>query len=196
MFFKALIVVHLLACLPVFSVEAFSQEDASSRIRTLFDACDRPDTPGGFAAAVIKDGRVLFKGAYGFSNIEHDIPFTIHTVTDMASIAKQFTGFAVATLIWEGRLGLDDDIRCYLPEVPDFGDTITVRHLLYHTSGVRDWVGLVKISGRYEEDVITDDFLLRLVMNQRDLNFKPGERFQYSNTGYFLLAKIVSRVTG
>ncbi len=196
MLVRVVIVVLLLVCPSVFPGEALSQQDPSSQIRALFDACDRPDTPGGFAAAVIKEGRVLFEGAYGFSNSEHKVPFTTHTVTDLASVAKQFTGFAVATLAQEGRLGLDDDIRRYLPELPDFGDTITVRHLLYHTSGIRDWVGLVKISGRYDEDVITDDFLMRLVVNQQDLNFRPGERFQYSNTGYFLLANIVFRVTG
>jgi CubicO group peptidase (beta-lactamase class C family) len=196
MLVRIVIGVLLLVCPAVFPGEALAQQDQSSRIRALFDACDRPDTPGGFAAAVIRDGRVLFEGAYGFSNSEHEVPFTTHTVSDLASVAKQFTGFAVATLTQEGKLGLDDDIRRYLPDLPDFGDTITVRHLIYHTSGIRDWVGLVKISGRYDEDVITDDFLMRLLMNQQELNFRPGERFQYSNTGYFLLAKIVSRVTG
>jgi len=189
-------VVLLIVCPVVCPQGALAQQDLSGPIRVLFDACDTQDMPGGFAAAVIKDGRVLFEGAYGFANSEHEVPFTTRTVTDMASVAKQFTGFAVATLIRQGKLGLDDDVRRYVPEVPDFGDTITVRHLLYHTSGIRDWVGLVKISGRYDEDVITDDFLMRLVRNQQDLNFRPGERFQYSNTGYFLLARIVSRVTG
>lgn len=196
MFVRLVIVVLLLVCSVVLPGKARPQKDLSRRIQALFDACNRLDTPGGFAAAVIKDGRVLFQGAYGFSNSEHKVPFTIHTVSDLASVSKQFTGFAIATLIQEKRLRLDDDIRRYLPELPDFGDTITVRHLLYHTSGIRDWVGLVKVSGRYDEDVIIDDFLMKLVMNQQDLNFRPGERFRYSNTGYFLLANIVSRVTG
>jgi hypothetical protein len=90
----------------------------------------------------------------------------------------------------------DDDIRRYLPDLSDFGAPITVRHLLYHTSGIRDWRGLVKLSGRHLDDVITDDFLMKPVMNQKELNFKPGESFQYSNTGYFLLARIISNVTG
>ncbi|UCD36752.1 MAG: serine hydrolase [Fidelibacterota bacterium] len=166
----------------------------AKEIESLFDNCYDPSLPGGFAVAVIKDGQVVFKDAYGFANNEHEVPFTTHTVSDLASVAKQFTGLAVAMLIQEGKLSPDDDIRRYLPEIPDFGDPITVRHLLYHTSGIRDWVGLVKISGRYMEDVITDDFLMRLVLNQRELNFRPGERIRYSNTGYFLLATIVSRV--
>lgn len=184
-------------CLAVLSPAVVSSEDdASGRVQALFNACDKTDVPGGFAAAVIKDGSVLFKKAYGYADSENEVLFTTHTVIDMASVAKQFTGYAVAVLVRDGKLGMDDDIRSYLPEVPDFGETITVRHLLYHTSGIRDWVGLVKISGRYKEDVISDDFLWKLVMNQTDLNFKPGESFQYSNTGYFLLAGIVSRVTG
>jgi len=186
----------LLVCPPDFPGETRPREDLSGQIKALFDTSDTPDTPGGFAAAVIKDGQVLFQGAYGFADSEHKVPFTVQTVSDLASVAKQFTGFAVATLVQQKRLSLDDDIRRYLPELPDFGDTITVRHLLHHTSGIRDWVGLVKLSGRYDEDVITDEFLMRLVLNQKDLNFRPGERFQYSNTGYFLLANIVSRVTG
>jgi CubicO group peptidase (beta-lactamase class C family) len=171
-------------------------EDEIAQVEALLDACDRPDTPGGYAAAIIKDGAVVFKKSYGWANCEHDIPFTSSSVFDFASVSKQFTGFAVASLVRQGKLSLDDDIRQYLPEVPDFGETITVRHLLYHTSGIRDWVGLVKLSGRYETDVITDEFLMNIVTHQRELNFTPGEQFLYSNTGYFLLAQIVSRVTG
>lgn len=160
----------------------------SSQVEALFDACYKPDIPGGFAAAVIKDGKVLFKKAYGFADSENKVAFTTGTVADFASVAKQFTGYAVAELVQDGKLSLDDDIRRYLPDLPDFGATITIRHLLYHTSGIRDWVGLVKLSGRYMEDVISDDFLWKLVTNQKDLNFKPGQSFQYSNTGYLLLA--------
>ncbi len=196
MYGNALKTILFLICVVIPPTPALSQDDISSRVQALFDACDKPDVPGGFAAAVIKDRRVLFKNAYGFADSENEVPFTTYTVTDLASVAKQFTGYAVAVLVQDGKLGLDDDIRHYLPDLPDFGYTITIRNLLHHTSGIRDWVGLVKISGRYAEDVISDDFLWKLVMNQKDLNFKPGESFQYSNTGYFLLARIVSRATG
>jgi len=168
----------------------------SGRIEALFDARDNADMPGGFAAAVIKDGHVLFAKAYGFADSENGVLFTTQTVANYASVAKQFTGYAVAMLVRDGKLSLDDDIRRYLPDLPDFGATITVRHLLYHTSGIRDWWGLVKLCGRYPDDVITEDFMMKLVMNQKELNFKPGDSFQYSNTGYFLLARIVSEVTG
>ncbi len=193
---KPIILLALLLCLSGYPESVCPQEDRHDRIEALYDACDTPERFGGFAAAVLKDGEVIFEKAYGYADFEHKVPFTTSTIADYASVAKQFTGFAVAMLIKEGKLRLHDDIRMYVPEVPDFGDTITVDHLLHHTSGIRDWVGLVKISGRYMEDVITDDFIMKLVKNQKDLNFRPGEKFQYSNTGYFLLANIVSRITG
>lgn len=190
------ILTQFIIYIAVFSKPIVSKDVQVSQIKALFDACDKPDTPGGFAAAIVKDGKVAFKNAYGYADFENKVPFTTSTVADYASMAKQFTGFAVAQLIKAGKLRLNDDIRVHLPEVPDFGDTITIGHLIYHTSGIRDWVGLVKISGRYMEDVITDDFIMKLVKNQKDLNFRPGEKFQYSNTGYFLLANIISRITG
>ncbi len=175
---------------------ACQHNDPSARVAALCDACDRPDLPGGFALAVVQDERLLFKGAYGLADSEHQVPFRTSTVFDFASVAKQFTGFAVATLVRDGRLSLDDDIHRYLPELPDFGEKVTIGHLLHHTSGIRDWVGLVKLSGTYDGDAITGDFLMKLIRHQRELNFKPGERFQYSNTGYVLLARIVARITG
>jgi len=181
-----------------FSNLAFSNDGYQSEIaqvEALLDDCYNPDIPGGYAMAIIKDGKVVFKKCYGYANNEHDIPFTSSTVFDFASVAKQFTGYAIASLIKEGKLSLDDDIRLYLPEVPDFGKKITIRNLLSHTSGIRDWVGLAKLSGRGMEDVISDDFIMNLVKHQKELNFDPGEKFCYSNTGYFLLAKIVAQVT-
>ncbi len=173
-----------------------SQDKILNQLEKLFNACDKPGRPGGFAVAVLKDGRVIFKKAYGFANFENKIPFTTTSVVNYASVAKQFTGFAIARLIQEGKLHMEDDIRDYLSEIPDFGHKITIGHLLHHTSGIRDWVALVKISGRYENDVITNDFIMKLIKHQKELNFKPGEQFQYSNNGYFLLAEIISRVTG
>jgi CubicO group peptidase (beta-lactamase class C family) len=180
----------------VFPQLACQRDDRVARIEAFCDSLDRPDLPGGFAVAVIQDGRVSFKKAYGFANSEHGIEFTTSTVFEFASVAKQFAGFAVAVLARDGKLDLDDEIHSHLPELPDFGEEITVRHLLYHTSGIRDWVALVKLSGRYEGDAITAEYLMKLARNQRDLNFSPGEEFRYSNLGYFLLARIVERATG
>jgi CubicO group peptidase (beta-lactamase class C family) len=185
----------LSVCFIGFPMTLIGRDDAMSQIKKIFDACDKPGIAGGFAVAALKDGKTVFKGGYGQANSEAKISFTTATVSDYASIAKQFVGLAMAMLIDEKKISLADDIRTYLPEVPDFNTKITIEHLLYHTSGIRDWVGLAMISGRGEEDVITDDFLMRLVAHQKELNFKPGDQFQYSNTGYFLLARIVSRVT-
>ena len=189
------VLILTILCLFGFAKYSYSQEGRSDNIKAMFDSCYERDNPGGFAVAAILDGEVVFKDAYGYANSENKDPFTTSTIANYASVAKQFTGFAIAILVDEGKISLEDDIRIYLPEVPDFGSKITIYHLLHHTSGIRDWVGLVRISGRYEEDVITDDLLMRLVTHQKDLNFKPGDQFQYSNNGYFLLAQIVSRVT-
>jgi len=195
---KATAVLCVLCCLSLTAATLAQDEspDPLEQVRALYDACDRPGVPGGFAVAIVRDGDVILQAGYGYADYEHGIPFSTTTIFDFASVAKQFTGFAIASLVEEGLLALDDDIRLYLPELHDFGDTIRIEHLLRHTSGLRDWVGLVKLSGRYKSDVITDTFLMDLIVRQRELNFSPGETFLYSNTGYFLLAQIVSRVTG
>jgi CubicO group peptidase (beta-lactamase class C family) len=167
-----------------------------TQLDSLLSTCDDESRPGGFAVAVLSSGAVVFKKGYGYANTEHGAPFTTATPFDFASVAKQFTGLAVATLATRGELSLDDDIRRYLPEIHDFGTPITIRHLLHHTSGLRDWVALVKLSGRSEDDVIDRAFLRRLASNQRELNFPPGEEHLYSNLGYFLLAQIIEAVTG
>jgi len=137
------------------SAPAIAEEQpVVTRLDSLFTACDDPTEPGGFAVAVLSDGAVVFKKGFGHANTEHRAPFTTATPFDFASVAKQFTGLAVAILAMRGRLSLDDDIRKYLPEIHDFGAPITIRHLLHHTSGLRDWVALVKLSGRSDDDLI------------------------------------------
>jgi CubicO group peptidase (beta-lactamase class C family) len=164
--------------------------------KRLYAECDDPSIPGGYAIAVIKDGDVVLKKTHGYASTEHQVPFRTSTVFDFASVAKQFTGMAIAMLVRDGQLSLDDGIRSHLPEMPDYGTPIRVRHLLHHTSGIRDWVALVKISGHSLENMISDDYLFRLAIGQKELNFRPGRRYLYSNTNYFLLAKIVEEVTG
>lgn len=182
--------------LAVLLTGSFSGSDElHKKIDALFAPSDNPEIPGGFAVALVKEGKVIFKKAYGYANNEYNIPFKPSTVFDFASVAKQFTGLAAAMLIEQGKLSMEDDIVKYIPQLPACCHKIKVKHLLYHTSGLRDWVGLVKLSGRYSRDVITDEFLMKLVRNQRELNFSPGDRFLYSNTGYLLLAKIIVRIT-
>ena len=146
--------------------------------------------------AVYRDGAVLFAKGYGLADVEGGIPNAPSTPYPLASVSKPFTAFAVALLADRGRLRLDDDVRAYLPDVPDFGPTITLRHLLHHTSGLREYEDLWLLSGGSRDDVIRREDLLRLVGRQRGLNHEPGAEYLYTNTGYFLLAEVVARVTG
>ena len=155
----------------------------------------RADTPGG-VVAVVRGGEIVFGAGYGLANVEYGVPNTKSTPYHMASVSKQFTALAVVLLSLEGKLGLDDDVRKYLPQVPDFGHTITLRHLLNHTSGIRDHWTLWAMSGGRMDDVIRQQDLMRLVTRQRDLNFEPGAEFLYSNTGYLLLSEVVTKVSG
>jgi CubicO group peptidase (beta-lactamase class C family) len=161
----------------------------------LFTLCDKPDSPG-CALAVVKDGKIIYKRGYGFANLEYNIPITPATVFHVASVSKQFTAFAIAMLASQGKLSLDDDIRKHLPEIHDFGKTITIRHLIHHTSGLRDQWELLAMAGWRLDDVITKDHILKIVRHQKELNFDPGQEHLYCNTGYTLLAVIVERVTG
>jgi CubicO group peptidase (beta-lactamase class C family) len=177
------------------STDQPAQGSPEVRVDQLFADWDRLDSPGA-ALAVVKDGSVVYKRGYGSANLEHDIPITPTTVFDIASVSKQFAGFAIAMLIKEGKISLDDDIHKYLPEVPDFGKAITVGHLIHHTSGIRDWVQSLAIAGWRMDDVITFEHIMKMVRHQKELNYDPGEEHLYSNTNYNLLAEIVARVTG
>ena len=172
-----------------------THETLRTKIDQLFSEWNRSDSPGA-ALAVVKKGEIVYKQGYGIANLEYDIPITTGTIFDIASVSKQFAGFAIVTLSYEGKLSLDEDIRMYLPDVPDFGVTITVRHLLHHTSGLRDWVQSLVIAGDMMDDVISFKHILKMVRHQKALNFEPGAAFLYSNTGYNLLAEIVETVTG
>jgi CubicO group peptidase (beta-lactamase class C family) len=166
-----------------------------ARVDKLFERWDKPNSPG-CALAVVKDGAVIYKRGYGMANLEYDVPITPGSIFHVASISKQFTAMAVTMLAQEGKLSLDDDVRKYLPEVPDFGKVITLRHLIHHTSGLRDQWNLLVLAGWRMEDVITEQDILELVKRQKELNFEPGKEHLYCNTGYTLLALVVQRVTG
>ena len=130
------------------------------------------------------------------ANLEYAIPNTASTIYHMASVSKQFTGYAIVLLAAKGKLQLDDDVRNYLSWFPDLKEKITIRHLLNHTSGIRDQWQLLAISGTRLDDVITQEHIVKILSQQRALNFKPGEKYSYSNSGYTMLAEIVKSVTG
>lgn len=146
---------------------------------------------------MIRDGQVIYKHGYGTADLDHDIPIGPNTVFHVASVSKQFTAAAILLLAQDGKLSLDDDIRKYLPEVPNFGARISIGNLIYHTSGLPDQWTLLDLAGwRYSLDVITDDDVLGLVSRWKDLNFTPGDEELYSNTEYTLLGQIVKRISG
>jgi uncharacterized protein (TIGR03067 family) len=167
----------------------------AAEVDALFAEWAKPDSPG-CAVAVVRGGRVVHAKGYGMADLEHGVPITPRTVFYVGSVSKQFTAYAVVRLAQQGKLSLDDEARKYLPELHDFGKPVTIRQLIHHTSGLRDYFELFKLAGTREGDLITQKDLLGVIWKERELNFPPGERHQYSNSNYALLATIVERVTG
>ncbi len=173
-----------------------TENDLGPKIDALFTEHDAWDRPG-LAISVVRDGDLQYARGYGCANLEYDIPITPATVFHVASVSKQFTSFSIVLLAEEGKLALDDDVHKYLPDdVPDFGPTITLRHLMSHTSGIRDQWALLAMAGWRLDDVITREHILKLMRRQQDLNFEPGAEYLYSNMGYTLLAEVVAKVSG
>lgn len=178
------------------SLVVAAQPAANPKVDDIFKAYARPDSPG-CAVGVYRNGAILYTRAYGMANLDHDVPLTPRSVFHVASVSKQFTAAAIHLLARDGKLSLDDDIRKHLPELADFGEPVRIRHLIHHTSGIRDQWTLLGLAGwRYSRDLISDDDVMYLLKKQKELNFRPGERHLYSNSGYTLLAVIVSRVSG
>ena len=152
-------------------------------------------TTPGCALGIYERGRVRFARGYGMADLNLGVPISPTTVFDIGSTSKQFAAAAIVILANEGKLSLADDVRKYVPELPSYGKTITIDHLLRHTSGLRDYNGLLFMAGHFFEDFTNDDDALGVIITQRALNFEPGSRWDYSNTGFFLLSTIVKRVT-
>ena len=165
------------------------------KVDQLFAVWDQNDVPGA-SVAIVMDGEIIYSKGYGSANLEYNIANQPNTVFHIASVSKQFTAFSITLLADQGKLSLDDDIRKHLPEIPDFGYVITIRHLVHHISGLRDQWNLLALAGWRLDDVITKDHILKLISKQQDLNFVPGNEFLYCNTGFTLLAEIVARVSG
>ena len=172
-----------------------SAQNPEAEADKIIAAMIKPES-GGATVAVAQGNKILFSKGYGLANVEYDIPNSPKTIFHVASVSKQFTAFAITLLADQKKLSLDDDIRKYLPELHDFGTKITVKHLVHHTSGLRDQWNLLALAGWRLDDVITKNQVLRLISHQDELNFKPGDEFSYCNTGYTLMGEIVSRVTG
>lgn len=167
-----------------------------SDLDEIFNGWDSSETPG-CAVGVTKEGRTVASSAWGMADLENPVRNTPSTIFEAGSVSKQFVGAAVILLQMEGKLSLEDDVRDFVPELPDYGETITLRHLLNHTSGLRDWGSVTSISGWGRGNrTHNHDHVLDILSRQSELNFPSGERYSYSNSGYNLLAIVVERVSG
>ncbi len=164
-------------------------------IGEIFAPVARTNSPG-CAVGVYRAGEIVFAEGYGMASIEHAGPITPRTPFNVASLSKQFTAFAIHLLARERKLGLDDDIRRHLPEFPDVGAAVTVRHLLHHTSGLRAYEALHSVLGWNRDHPLSREQALDIIYRHRTTGFPPGARHQYGNTNYVLLAEIVERVSG
>lgn len=182
------------ALIALASVSGFANSQ-SEKIDALLAEFAKPGSPG-CAVAISQNGKPIYLKGFGLANLEDNVPIRPDTVFHIASISKQFTGFAILLLARERKLSLDDDIRKFLPEMYAFTKPVTIRHLLHHTSGIRDQWDLCVLAGWRMSDVITQDDILKLTFQQTELNFSPGSAHLYSNAGYSLLAEIVHRVSG
>lgn len=171
--------------------------DVSSRVDAVFAPVNRTDGPG-CAVTVVKDGKVVHERGYGMANLDYRVAISPETVFYIASVSKQFAAAAIALLAEEGKISLNDDIRKYVPEIPAYKKKppILVRHLVHHTSGLRDYLALWSDSGRSYADSIPEAEAIALIAKQDGLEFTPGSQYKYSNSGYFLLSVIVKRASG
>jgi CubicO group peptidase (beta-lactamase class C family) len=177
---------------------AVRAQGANAEVDAIFADLTKPGSPG-CALGVYRNGKIIYAKGYGLANIEENVPITPQTIFDIGSISKQFTAAAILLLEKQGRLRLDDDVRKYIPELPDYspgGQRITILHLLNHTSGLRDYVSLFLLAGIYFDNVTTDDDALGIIARQKGLNFTPGTDWKYTGSGYLLLSLIVQRVSG
>jgi CubicO group peptidase (beta-lactamase class C family) len=170
--------------------------DGPERVDRIFARWSSGESPG-CAVGVAQAGRTVLSRAYGLADLERDVAATPATIYEAGSVSKQFTAAAITLLALEGKLSVEDDVRKYLPELPDYGTPIRIRHMMTHTSGLRDWGSVAGIAG-WGRSVRTHTHahVLDILSRQRALNFTPGAQYSYSNSGYNLLAVIVERVSG
>ncbi len=185
--------------LATFSSVLRAQEPGASelaqKVDALFAEWDKTSSPG-CALGVIEDGEFIYRRGYGMANLEHGVPIRSSSVFYIASTSKQFVAASIILAAEQGHLSLDDDIRLHVPELPDYGDKITIRHLLNHTSGLRDYLTLWALAGEEFANIHEQEEAVALIARQKRLNFKPGSEYLYSNSGFFLLAVILERATG
>lgn len=177
-----------------FSVNAQLSQSQIQQIDSLFLDWNSSNHPGG-SIGVMQNGKLVFSKAYGLASIEYEVANTTETLFNIASVSKQFTAMGIVLLHLEGKLSIDDNIRKHLPEMPEFTEKITIRHMLHHTSGMRSLHGLLGLAGWRYDDMRSNDDLMRFMVLQQELNFEPGSEYLYCNTGYMFMATIIERIT-
>jgi CubicO group peptidase (beta-lactamase class C family) len=190
----AALLVCMLATVCVVKTPAQAVETDQERVDRIFAAYDKPGSPG-CALGVIRDGSFIYRKGYGRASLEFGVPLSSESIFYMGSVSKQFTAASVVLAAEKGFLSLDDNVREYIPELPEYAKAITLRQMLHHTSGLRDFLTLLPLSGRHDEDLHSKDELIALIARQKGLNNDPGAEFIYSNTNYFLLGEVVQRAT-
>jgi CubicO group peptidase (beta-lactamase class C family) len=165
------------------------------QVDELFAQWDKPDSPG-CALAIIQNGEIIYQCGYGMANLEYDIPISPNSVFDIGSNSKQFTAMCIVLLARQNLLSLEDELQKHIPEIPQYSHPISLQHLIHHTSGLRDYLALMDFSGIMFENSYPSAEILELIAHQKSLNFQPGTEQLYCNSGYFLLAEIVKRVSG
>jgi CubicO group peptidase (beta-lactamase class C family) len=192
-------VVLFMFLLSGWSTAQVADQQLSPQVDEVFSDFQKPGSPG-CALGVFRNGQVIYAKGYGLASVELNAPISPRTVFDIGSTSKQFTAASTLLLEQQGKLSLSDDIRKYIPELPDYskesGRAITILNLLNHTSGLRDYIALLQMAGVNIDSVTTDEDALALVVRQKRLNFTPGSQWSYSNTNFFLLSVIVKRVGG
>lgn len=186
-------VVALCQCVAIRAAD--KDRGLQQKVDAIFAAYNNPESPG-CALGVVQDGNFVYKRGYGMASLELQSRLSPESVFYMGSVSKQFTAASLVLAAEKGYLSLDDNIRKWIPELPDYGHPITLREMLHHTSGLRDEIGLLSLAGKPIEDIYSTQGLIDLIARQKRLNFNPGDEYQYSNSNYFLLAQVVQRATG
>lgn len=175
--------------------QAQPNSEAQRKVDTILDPYDKPESPG-CALGIVRDGDFLYRRGYGMGSLELQVPLSPTSVFYMGSVSKQFTAASVVLAAEQGYLSLDDDVRKWIPEIPSYGHTITLRHMLHHTSGLRDEIELLSLAGGRVQDYHPTAEFIDLIARQKALSFNPGDEYSYSNSNYVLLAEVVHRATG
>src|SRR5438445_12350747 len=172
-----------------------ADEKKALAVDEIFVDLTKAGSPG-CALGVYHEGKMVYSKGYGLANLEENVPVTPQSVFDIGSTSKQFTAASILLLEKQGKLSINDDVRKYIPELPDYGEKITIAHLLNHTSGLRDYLTLMDLAGINTDGVRTDEDALQIIFRQKALNSAPGRDCLYRNTGSFRLSVTVKRVSG